>query len=296
VLQSLEIGPAVAEAVEFALHGSEVACKLRFDTTLRHVAGDATQLGQVFTNLALNAKQAMPRGGTLDVSGENVSIGDGHAFLKPGAYVRVSFRDTGVGIPAEILPNVCDPYFTTKQSGSGLGLSSALSIVHKHGGWLDIESRVGSGTSVHVYLPVAAADPAGATRREPSAAHRGGRALVMDDEQELWPVSAEMLQLFGYETVCVPNGEEMLRVYGEARRAGRPFDIVILDLTIRGGMGGEEAVRELLKADPEAKAIVSSGYSDAPILARFQEYGFRAALPKPYSHRVLALVLEELHG
>ncbi len=296
LIQSLEIAPVIAEAVEFALHGSDVSCRLELGATLHRVAGDGSQLHQVFTNIVLNAKQAMPRGGELSVAGENVTIGEGHAFLKPGEYVRISVHDTGVGIPENILPNVCDPYFTTKQTGSGLGLSNALSIVHKHGGWMDIESRVGFGTTVHIYLPVPAAEPEDAARKESGGAPRGGRVLVMDDEEELWPVAREMLELLGFDAVCVRNGQDMLRVFVEAREAGKNFDVVIMDLTVRGGMGGEEAIRELLKVAPEAKAVVSSGYADAPILARFRDFGFRAALPKPFSHRVLALVLEEILG
>jgi CheY-like chemotaxis protein len=294
VLQPIDVRPVIAEAVEFAFHGSECTCRMRLDTGLRLVAGDGAQLHQVFTNIALNARQAMPRGGELTVAAGNVTIAPGHPSLKPGEYVRVSLADTGIGIPEDVLPNVCDPYFTTKQSGSGLGLSSAFAIAHKHGGWLGIESCLGSGTTVQVYLPVAAAPEAAV--REEGRGLRGGRALVMDDEQGLWPVTDEMLQCFGFQTVCVPGGEEMLRAYEEARRGGRPFDVVILDLVIRGGMGGEAAVRELLKLDPGARAVVSSGYADAPVLARFRDYGFRAALPKPYSHRVLALVLEEALG
>jgi CheY-like chemotaxis protein len=239
----------------------------------------------------------MPRGGEIAVGGEKVAVGPGHVSLKPGDYVKISVRDSGVGIPPDILPNVCDPYFTTKQTGSGLGLSNALSIAHKHGGWLDLESRVGVGTTVHVYLPVyVEAARQGTPATEGGVAHPGGRVLVMDDEEQLREVAGDMLDLLGYTAVCVSSGEEMLRAYEEARRAGEPFDVVIMDLTIRGAMGGEEAVRELLKLDPAARAVVSSGYADAPVLARYRDYGFVAALPKPFSGRVLALVLEEVLG
>jgi CheY-like chemotaxis protein len=223
--------------------------------------------------------------------------GAGHASLKPGDYVKISLRDTGVGIPPEILPNVCDPYFTTKQTGSGLGLSSALSIVHKHHGWMDIESRVGAGTTVHVFIPVAAAtSPESPAHAEGWAPPAGTRVLVMDDEEEIREVSREMLGTMGITAVCVRDGGEMLRAYQSARRAGEPFDLVVMDLTVRGGMGGEEAIRALLELDPAAKAVVCSGYADAPVLARFRDHGFRAALPKPFSVRVLALVLEEVLG
>ena len=154
VVRPLEIGPVVAEALEFTLHGSDIVGRLELSDDLKRVAGDAGQLHQVVTNIVLNAMQAMPRGGEITITGGNDAVGPGHASLKPGDYVKISFHDSGVGIPAEILPNVCDPYFTTKQTGSGIGLSNALSIVHKHNGWLDIESRVGTGTTVNVYLPV----------------------------------------------------------------------------------------------------------------------------------------------
>jgi signal transduction histidine kinase/DNA-binding response OmpR family regulator len=295
VVQPLDIGPVVNEAFEFALHGSGVLGRIALREDVRRVRGDAGQLHQVFTNIALNAMQSMPRGGEVVVSGANLAVGPGHVALQAGDYVRISIRDEGVGIPAEILPNVCDPYFTTKQAGSGLGLSNAFSIVRKHGGWIDIESRVGQGTTVHVTLPVAVEAPRASPRREEAARPSpGGRVLVMDDEEPLCAMFSEMLELLGYTAACVPDGQQMLRAYETAARAGEPFDVVIMDLTVRGGMGGEEAVRALLALDPAAKAIVSSGYSDAPVLARYRDYGFCAALPKPFSGRVLALVLEEV--
>lgn len=232
------------------------------------------------------------------MAAENVEVGPGDPSLRPGPYVAVSFRDTGVGIPAEILPRVFDPYFTTKQDGSGLGLPTALSIAHRHGGWIDLSSDPGRGTTVRMLIPAAPALGREGTAASPAPRrrHDGGRVLVMDDEELLWSGLHGMLENLGYAAVFRRDGAEMLRAYTEAARGNEPYDAVILDLTVRSGMGGEEAARRLFELDPDARAIVSSGYATAPILSRYASFGFRAALPKPYSVAALARALEEATG
>ncbi len=300
VIRPTNVAPVISEAVEFALHGSRVRSTVEMAEDLHVVQGDPEQLHQVFTNIVMNAKQAMPGGGELSIRAENATVGSGQKRLPEGDYVLVSIRDSGVGIPGEIVKNIFDPYFTTKQEGSGLGLSNALSIIHKHGGWIDVESRVGEGTTVLIYLPAeSGAHPEAVESPEEAveAIWTGtGRVLVMDDEVALWPVFQDMLERLGFDSLCVRDGDEMLRVYEDSRKSGKPFDLVILDLTIRGGMGGEEAVVRLLKMDPAARAIAVSGYADSPVMSNYRDYGFTAALPKPSSMADLSRALKEVLG
>jgi signal transduction histidine kinase/DNA-binding response OmpR family regulator len=300
VITPIDILPVFSEAMEFGLHGSGVKSTVETAEDLHVVQGDGGQLHQVFTNIIMNARQAMPQGGELEVKLENVTVGPGQKRLSEGDYVLVSIRDNGVGIPGKIVNNIFDPYFTTKQAGSGLGLSNALSIVHKHGGWIDVESREGEGTTVLTYLPAATGDSAGsveASRTGEEAMWTGtGRVLVMDDEAALWPVFEDMLERLGFASLCVRDGDEMLRIYENSLKSESPFDLVILDLNIRGGMAGEEAVARLLKLDPAARAIAASGYADAPVMANFGDYGFRAVLPKPFSTADLSSALRAVLG
>ncbi len=300
VIMPTDVAPVIAEAVEFALHGSRIKSTVEMAEDLHVVRGDAGQLHQVFTNIVMNAKQAMPRGGELDIRAENAAVGPGQKRLPEGDYVLVSIRDSGVGIPGKIVKNIFDPYFTTKQEGSGLGLSNALSIIHKHGGWIDVESQEGAGTTVLVSLPAGSGEAA-ETVAIPDEAEEGmwkgtGRVLVMDDEDALWPVFQDMLERLGFDSLCVRDGDEMLQVYGDSLQSGKPFALVILDLTIRGGMGGEEAVGRLLEMDPAARAIAASGYADAPVMSNYRDYGFGAVLPKPFSTAELSSALRVVLG
>jgi len=214
--------------------------------------------------------------------------------LGPRDLVEIAVRDEGVGIPAQYLDKIFDPYFTTKEKGSGLGLATSYSIVKNHEGKIEVASVPGSGTTVTIYLPAATAAAATAVGPETPAGTRSGQVLVMDDEEIVRTIAGEMLAALGHEVVLAERGETALEKFLAAREAGRPFDIVILDLTIRGGMGGAETVRRLLEIDPAVKAVVSSGYSEDAVTSAFREHGFRAFLKKPYRLEDLKATLAAL--
>jgi PAS domain S-box-containing protein len=281
----VELGRLVRETVTFACRGTSVRPLVKLPDAPLTAEVDEGQIGQVINNIAINAVQAMPAGGTLTVSASLVELPHENAFgLPAGNYARVSLLDTGIGIPQALLERVFDPYFTTKQQGSGLGLAISHSIVSRHGGTIGVKSEVGSGSEFEVFLPAAGRAESSARTELPPAAPGlgGGRVLVMDDEEQVRNLALRMLERLGFETMGVPDGERTIAAYREAREQGRPFTLVIMDLTITGGMGGKEAVGALLALDPGARVIVSSGYSNDPIMASFAEYGFAAVLPKPY--------------
>jgi len=297
VRKKLVLAPVIENAVKFALSGSRVNYDLDIDGKLRTVNADEGQIGQVIQNIVLNADQAMPMGGTVKITAKNVcsSGRTGPLPLAKGNYVEICIRDSGVGIPAEYLPRIFDPYFTTKERGSGLGLATCYSIIRNHEGIIEVRSEVGKGSTFSIYLPVAEAE-AEKTRALPSAATdvRKGRILVMDDEELVRNIAGEMIKTLGHEVEFARNGAEAIARYREALLSGKRFDIVILDLTIRGGMGGEETLRKLISLDPELKAVVSSGYADSSALSEYQTSGFRACLAKPYRMEVLRNTLNAL--
>jgi PAS domain S-box-containing protein len=285
-----ELRGLLKEAGGFATHGSTVACDFSLAADLSLVEADEGQLSQVFHNLVLNAVQAMPDGGTVTIQAENFSSPAGKHFVK------VSVADTGVGIPEQHLQRIFDPYFTTKQQGSGLGLATCHSIIKNHGGIINLDSLPGVGSTFYVSLPAMDLD----CYAEPGAGAvvtcGCGRVLVMDDEKPVRKVMQEMLEMLGYTVECTVNGDEAVALYRKRQEEGVPFDAVILDLTIPGGKGGKEAVAELLALDPKVKTIVSSGYADDPVVAHYEEYGFSAVLGKPYRLQELSKVLRELFG
>lgn len=274
----------VAESASLACRGSQVRCELAFPKDLQAIEVDPGQIRQVIQNLIINAIQAMPMGGTIEIRGENLRIENNSLLpLEVGNYVKASFTDTGVGIPQEQLQKIFDPYFTTRQQGSGLGLATAHSIINKHNGHISVESESGKGATFHIYLP--ASDPK--VIQEPEGKTElltgKGRILVMDDEPMVREVLAQMLFTLGYEVQVAGDGAEAIELFSQAQRTAKPFAAVILDLTIPGGMGGKEAITGLLKIDPQVKAIVSSGYSDDPIMADFRKHGFVGVIAKPFT-------------
>ncbi|MCF8127612.1 MAG: PocR ligand-binding domain-containing protein [Deltaproteobacteria bacterium] len=302
---------------------STCTCNISLDGNLWPAEHDASQLKYAIRNVLENGVEAMPKGGVLTLKAENVLVQEDHKNLdlpkNSGDYIKISVSDHGVGIPKANLAKVFDPYFSTKENGSekgmGLGLAIAHAIVKKHDGHIVIHSKRGSGTTVQLYLPAKGAEdpahfadhslaekastqmnPFSKEENRPAADARGGkRVLVMDDEEMLRQLAVQMLKRLGYEAVAVKDGNEAILQYESAMKSGDSFDAVILDLTVKGGMGGREAVKALLRMDPNVRAIVSSGYHNDPALKAYEDFGFCGAMPKPYQkddlERVLSRVL-----
>ena len=295
VKATVDLERLIRETASFSLSGSRVTCLYRMADTLWSADVDAGQIGQVISNLIINADQAMPEGGAITITGENVVLEPGSMLsLKEGPYVRISIRDQGAGIRAEHLPKIFDPYFTTKQKGSGLGLASSYSIVQRHEGHLAVESVLGSGTTFHLYLPANAGTRLEDTRSHEGVLHGEGTVLVVDDEEMIRTVAGEMLKAIGYEVEFASDGGEAVQRYQEALLANRPFAAVIMDLTMPGGMGGKEAIAKLKEIDPGVRAIVSSGYSQDPVVAHFRTYGFAGVVSKPYELSSISAVLHQV--
>ncbi len=290
------IGSLLKDSADFALSGSNVRCELSISDDLWPVEVDEGQIGQAINNLIINADQAMPEGGVIKMHAENVTVGTEDALpLEEGVFVKVSIEDQGIGIPEEHLQKIFDPYFTTRQGSSGLGLTTSFSIIQKHNGHITVESQLEVGTIFHIYLP---ASPEGALvkeeKEEGKSIMREGSILVMDDEEVIRELLADVLTISGYKVVTAIDGAEAIERYKETMESGKHFDAVILDLTIPGGMGGKEAIQKLMETDPEVKAIVSSGYSYDPIMSDFGEYGFKGVVAKPYKIEELSRVLQEV--
>ncbi|MGE0711708.1 MAG: response regulator [Planctomycetota bacterium] len=291
-----DIRALLAETAEFVLRGSRCRLALELPDELWPAEVDASQVGQVITNLVLNADAAMPRGGVVTVRARNATIGpDDPSLLRPGPYLVFEVVDEGIGIAPANLEHVFEPYFTTKQQGKGLGLASAYSIVRRHEGHIAVRSRLGQGSTFTVTLPALTdAAPAPPHRPELLRAEEPSRVLVLDDDPRVRGAVERILRGLGYEPVAVADGAEAVTAYEAARQAGDPFAVVILDLTVAGGLGGLDTLQELRRLDPEVCAVVSSGYSSDPVMADYAAHGFRDALPKPYALERLAEVLREL--
>lgn len=298
VKKPVALPPIIEESLSLALHGTGVICQVQLSELLCNVEADEGQLSQVFNNIIINAAQAMPNGGTLTIGAENVTLHAGNnQELPPGAYVGITFADEGCGMSNEIQRNVFDPYYTTKSSGTGLGLASVHSIVRKHGGHVDLRSAVGSGTVFTIYLPSIDGEiipPGTCELRSKSSREVVGNVLILDDEAVIRDLATQILQLMGYQGIGCANGEDAVALYGAALKSGTPFLAVIVDLTIPGGIGGKEAAQRILRIDPAARLIVSSGYSNDPVIAAFGDYGFCAALTKPYRVSEFTQVMMEI--
>jgi len=279
----IDMGPVVREAVEFSLRGSGATCDVELPLGLWPVLADAGQIAQVINNLVINADQAMPAGGTITVRAENdASAHHEVRALKPGRYIRLSVRDSGIGIPPQHMDKIFDPYFTTKQKGSGLGLAVTYSIIKKHDGHITAESTPGAGATFTVYLPACDERPAQTQTDDKTIAAGQGTILVMDDERDVRETVGTMLQRLGYTVELVENGAKAVERYRESLQNDRTFDAVIMDLTVPGGMGGREAMARLRELDPGVRALASSGYANDPIMANYAEYGFKGVMAKPF--------------
>jgi len=293
----------IKESAAFALKGSNVRCEFFLPEDLWPVEVDAVQMNQVIHNLVLNAQQAMPEEGVLKIRGENIEIAAKGSSPRPplpeGKYIKISLEDQGVGISQEHLPKIFDPYFTTKEKGTGLGLATTYFIIKRHEGYIDVESALGVGTTFHIYLPasqkqlLSEKDPVEGDSNTPPGAYEG-RILVMDDEEAIRSMLGQMLNYMGYKVEFATNGEEATHLYRRAQEAGHPFDVVILDLIVPGGMGGRKTIQKLREIDPRVKAIVSSGYSNDLVLADFRRYGFQGVVAKPYGIEGLRKILSKV--
>lgn len=299
VCRATTIGSLVEDTVGFAVRGRGVSQECDIDESLWVTEVDEGQIAQVISNLVINACEAMPQGGAVRVVARNriLTEEDGLPLL-PGPYVEVAVRDEGLGILPEQIEQIFDPYFSTKDRGSGLGLTAAFSIVRAHRGHICVESQLEQGTTFHVYLPAAAKarDPSPTDGLDAPKTAAGLRVLLMDDEAQLLDIVSACLREMGHRVECVRDGQEAIRRYRQAMSDRDPFDVVILDLTVPGGMGGAEAIRRLQVLDPSVRAIASSGYSKSTALADPRSHGFVAILPKPYRFGMLARALEEAVG
>jgi len=295
VRRPISIPRLIRDTADFALSGSNVICGFSFPEDLWFAEIDEGQISRVVHNMVLNADQSMPAGGRIGIRAENVVIGpDASLSLKEGRYVKISIEDEGIGIPEKHLSKVFDPFFTTKERGSGLGLAISHMIVKRHDGATQVESKMGVGTTFHVYVPASKKEPDPEERKPAGHPKSEGRILLIDDEDSVRKSAGKVLRRLGYDVAFAGGGEEGIELYRKARESGRPFYAVIMDLTIRGGMGGEAAVRKLVEMDPDAKVIVSSGYSSDPIMSSFREYGFSGIVEKPYRMEDLRQALERI--
>ncbi len=294
--KAADVGDLVREAVSLSMRGVSVTSNLSIPAGLWQIEADEGQISQVLNNLLINAVQSYEgREGTVVIRCENVAVqADGGLPLRAGNYVRVSVRDSGCGISASNLSRVFDPYFTTKERGVGLGLATSYSIVKQHDGLITVESEIGRGSEFHVYLPALLK----AAPLHPIAGNEHlqgeGRVLIMDDEESVRTVSEAMLQALGYTVETSPDGSDAVRRYAAARERGASFDVVVMDATIPGGMGGKDAVKELLLIDPAARVVLTSGYANDALLVQHREHGFRDVIQKPYTMADLGRVIRRV--
>jgi PAS domain S-box-containing protein len=303
VLKLASLTELLKDTAGFALSGSKVKCNFTIPSDLWHAEIDAGQVSQVIHNLVINAQQAMPAGGSIEINAENIALSKTQSLgrglpLKEGDYVRIAITDHGIGIPEDHLEKIFDPFFTTKQKGNGMGLAISFSIARQHGGHISVESELGTGSSFYLYLP-ASTETVTPEHAEKKAIKPAGKAriLVMDDEKGVREIAGRLLKHIGYKDIeFAEDGAEAIKLYKAAMESGNPFTMAILDLTIAGGMGGEETIKKLLKIDPGVKAIVSSGYVDDPVMAKHIDHGFSGVVAKPYTIAELRKAVQDVIG
>ena len=289
----------IRESADFVLHGSRIICRYHFAKDLRPAEIDRGQISQVIQNLVLNSIHAMPQGGKLEICCSNCS--DVRVLkrfnLPPGHYVKMEIRDWGKGIPEQIIDKIFEPYFSTKHTGSGLGLAIVHSIISKHGGAVRVESEQGQGTTFTILIPACSgheqAKPVEDTGPRQESTQKAV-VLVMDDDDMVRTIASEILKTFGHKVIEASDGKEVVEIYRDRMEKGKHIDLLIMDLTVPGGMGGVEAMEELLKMDPHVKAVVASGYSNDPVMSNYQKYGFKAALLKPYTIKEINEVISRI--
>jgi CheY-like chemotaxis protein len=286
--------PFIQETTHFALSGSNVSCRFDVQENLWPCSFDKNQIGQVIDNLVINAQQAMPFGGEIVVSARNVTLTEKELPTLPkGNYVKLSVKDSGIGMSKELLPRIFDPFFTTKAMGHGLGLATCYSIVNRHGGAIDVESEPGKGSTFFVYLP-ASTEAVSFTAEQSSVMHKGsGTFLIMDDEEVIRETVGRMLGSFGYTAVCKEEGRGAIDYFAAQVKEKRALAGIIFDLTVPGGMGGKAAVDEIRKMNREIPVFVASGYADDPVMKNPSEYGFTASICKPFMKSELSEMLNK---
>ena len=300
IKEKIALRQTIENATRFALSGSGSTYAIHRSDDLWTCHADGGQISQVIQNLVLNASQAMHQSGTVDIAATNVELnkGDHHLLPEGGRFVKIEVRDTGIGIPPQYLTKVFDPYFTTKPKGSGLGLATSYSIVNRHGGAITVSSEQDKGSMFCIFLPAVSGEaPQAAGFAPASSSDKGqGQVLVMDDEMMVRDVAGKMIESCGYVVKYAADGSEAVSKVREAKESGQPFDVVILDLTVKGGMGGEEAIWKIREIAPGVKAVVSSGYADNSVISDYRAHGFDVYLNKPYSLAALKNCLNNLVG
>lgn len=291
------IGQVVRDSVEFALHGARTKPVFDLAEELWNLEFDSSQISQALSNITINAEQAMPNGGSLWISCGNHEMGDAEAErlgLAAGDYVQISLRDEGPGIAVSHLEKIFDPYFSTKQGASGLGLATSYSIIAQHEGRIDVSSVPGEGSTFTILLPASRGKATVTIEPKAPDRARSNKILVLDDEEDICALVTHALTQIGFEVTETLDADTAIQTYREAMDAGEPFDAVISDLTIPGSMGGQEAVRRLHEMDPNVRAIVSSGYAMDPVMSKYLDHGFCACIAKPYEISVLQKLVEEV--
>jgi len=290
VKETASVSEMLKESVKFILRGSNVKCRFNIAKNLWSAGIDVGQINQVINNITINARQAMPNGGTVIIKAENTIIeGQQSAVpLNKGKYIKITMQDQGTGISKDNLRNIFDPYFTTKKKGHGLGLATSYSIIKNHGGHIEVESELEKGTKFHIYLPATGENIPISNKSRLKSVKSGKKILVMDDEEDVKSILGRMLKKLGYEVGFAKNATEALKLYKKAKIADDKFDLVLLDLTIPGEIGGKEALNLLFSIDPKVKAIASSGYSNDPIMSNYESYGFKGIIKKPFDLQELS--------
>jgi CheY-like chemotaxis protein len=300
IKKTASIGKLIQDTVSFSLRGSHNRSEFAFGADLWPAEIDPGQISQVIANLVVNADQAMPNGGSLRVSCENFRYNSNTTpnipDLTPGDYIRIGIRDEGVGIPEQYLKRIFDPYFTTKPKGNGLGLATTYSIIKNHNGLIVVESEVHVGSTFTLYLPASVHEelPAEQPRPITDTITGTGSVLVVDDEEAIRALVEFTLSRLGYKVMQAASALEGVNIYRQQLEAGERFDAVILDLTLPGGMGGKEALKKLIEIDPTVNAIVSSGYATDATMSRYQDFGFRGVIAKPYEAAELGKTVHDV--
>lgn len=292
---TISISELIKDSCQFVLRGSNVKCISNIPDSLSLIEADEGQLSQVVHNLLINAGQAMPDGGVVNIQAKNINIDAVDGFpLDEGSYVLITVEDQGTGISDKHLSKIFDPYFSTKHEGHGLGLATAYSIINKHGGFLTADSKLGEGTVFKIYLPASNKTDAGQVIAQKDIHYGDGSILLMDDEEHVREIGEEVLSHLGYKVLTAEDGIHAIEMYTKAYEEKTPFDIVILDLTVPGGLGGKETLEKLKEIAPSIKAIVTSGYANDPIMSNYKQYGFSGVLSKPYRIEHVSKVLQDV--